>query len=132
MNPVIKGAGIAYGWPEEIPEEPHGASTRLPICSSRGSRALARRPAARGRALRLGDYRGRARVSYISSVPTAEERGVIQGVSVSWWAGISMPAATPDAVVKKREGALAAEMTAFVEKQAAYYTDMAGKIGIRK
>ena len=71
------------------------------------------------------------RVSYISGVPTAEEQGVIQGVSVSWWAGISMPAATPDAVVKKWEGALA-EMTAFVEKQAAYYTDMAGKIGIRK
>ena len=71
------------------------------------------------------------RVSYISSVPTAEEQGVIQGVSVSWWAGISMPAATPDAVVKKWEGALA-EMTAFVEKQAAYYTDMAGEIGIRK
>ncbi|MGH7334594.1 MAG: hypothetical protein ACREKS_17990 [Candidatus Rokuibacteriota bacterium] len=26
----------------------------------------------------------------------------------------------------------AADMTAFVENQAAYYTDMAGKIGIRK
>jgi hypothetical protein len=26
----------------------------------------------------------------------------------------------------------ASEMTAFVEKQAAYYTDMAGRIGIRK
>ena len=26
----------------------------------------------------------------------------------------------------------AADMTAFVEKQAAYYTDMAGRIGVRK
>jgi tripartite-type tricarboxylate transporter receptor subunit TctC len=67
-----------------------------------------------------------------------------------------MPAATPDAVVRKWEAALAemvkdpvfrvatdrlwmnldylsaAEMTAFVENQAAYYTDIAGKIGIRK
>jgi len=96
------------------------------------------------------------RVSYISGVPTAEEQGVIKGVSVSWWAGISVPATTPDAIVRKWEGALAemvkdpafragvdrlwmnldylnaTEMTTFVEKQAAYYTDIAGKIGIRK
>jgi len=81
---------------------------------------------------------------------------VIKGVNVSWWAGVSMPAATPDTIVKTWEAALAdmvkdptfrgatdrlwmnldylnaAEMTSFVEKQAAYYTDMAGKIGIRK
>jgi tripartite-type tricarboxylate transporter receptor subunit TctC len=96
------------------------------------------------------------RVSYIDSVPTAEEQGVMKGVSVAWWAGISVPAATPDPVVRRWEGALAemvkdpafravtdrlwinldyldaAAMTAFVEKQAAYYVDMAGKIGIRK
>src|SRR5262245_3292962 len=96
------------------------------------------------------------RVAFIPAVPTAEEQGVIKGVSVSWWAGISMPAATPDAVVRKWEAALAemvkdpafraaaarlwmnldylngGEMTAFVDKQAAYYTDIAGKIGIRK
>ena len=36
------------------------------------------------------------RVSYIPAVPTAEEQGVMKGVSVSWWAGVSMPAATPD------------------------------------
>ena len=96
------------------------------------------------------------RVSYIPGVPTAEEQGVMKGVSVSWWAGISMPAATPDADRRKWEAALAemvkdpafraatdrlwmnldylnaAEMTAFVEKQAAYYTDVADKIGIRK
>lgn len=96
------------------------------------------------------------RVAYIAGVPTAEEQGVMKGVSVSWWAGISVPAATPDAVVRKWEAALdamvkdpafravtdrlwinldylnAADMTAFVEKQAAYYTDVAGRIGIRK
>src|SRR5574341_721888 len=88
------------------------------------------------------------RVAYIPNVPTAEEQGVIKGVSVSWWAGVSVPAATPDAVVRKWEAALAemvkdpafraaadrqwmnldylnaGEMTAFVEKQAAYYTDI--------
>jgi tripartite-type tricarboxylate transporter receptor subunit TctC len=96
------------------------------------------------------------RVSYIPGVPTAEEQGVIKGVRVAWWAGISVPAATPDAIIKRWEGALAemvkdpafrattdrlwmnldflnaAEMTSFVEKQAAYYTDVATKIGIRK
>lgn len=96
------------------------------------------------------------RVSYIANVPTAEEQGVMKGVSVSWWAGISLPAAAPDPVVRAWESALAemvkdpafratadrmwmnvdhldaAEMTAFVEKQAAYYVDVAGKIGIRK
>ena len=96
------------------------------------------------------------RVSYIPDVPTAEEQGVMKGVSASWWAGISMPAATPGEVVRKWEGALAEmvedpafraatdrlwmnldyldgeAMTAFVEKQAAYYTVVSGKIGIRK
>ncbi len=81
---------------------------------------------------------------------------MIKGVSVSWWAGISIPAATPDpssgsgrptsprwsrtprscAATDRLWINLdylgAAEMTAFVEKQAAYYTDIAGKIGIRK
>jgi tripartite-type tricarboxylate transporter receptor subunit TctC len=111
---------------------------------------------AEGGKIRLLAVLAPKRVSYIDSVPTAEEQGVMKGVSVSWWAGISMPSATPDAVVKKWEGALAemvkdpafktatdrlwmnldyldgAAMTAFVEKQAAYYVDMAGKIGIRK
>jgi tripartite-type tricarboxylate transporter receptor subunit TctC len=111
---------------------------------------------AEGGKIRLLAVLAPRRVSYIDSVPTAEEQGVMKGVSVSWWAGISLPSATPDAVVKKWEGALAemvrdpafktatdrlwmnldyldgAAMTAFVEKQAAYYVDMAGKIGIRK
>jgi tripartite-type tricarboxylate transporter receptor subunit TctC len=96
------------------------------------------------------------RIRYIPEVPTAEEQGVMKGVSVSWWAGISMPPAVPDAILKQWEGAIAemtkapafvavtdrlwmnldplsaAEMKAFVERQAAYYTEMAGKIGIRK
>jgi tripartite-type tricarboxylate transporter receptor subunit TctC len=96
------------------------------------------------------------RVSYIPAVPTAEEQGVIKGASVHWWAGISMPAATPPEVVRQWESALAkmvhdptfrkatdrlwmkleyldaAEMTTFVEQQAAWYTAVAGKIGIRK
>jgi tripartite-type tricarboxylate transporter receptor subunit TctC len=96
------------------------------------------------------------RIRFVPAVPTAQEQGVMKGVSVSWWAGISLPAATPDAIVKRWEGALAemvrdpefgkstdrlwmalgylnaADTTAFVEKQASYYTDMAAKIGIRK
>jgi tripartite-type tricarboxylate transporter receptor subunit TctC len=96
------------------------------------------------------------RIRFLPNVATAEEQGVMKGVSVSWWATISLPAATPDAIVKKWEGAIAemvkdasfltatdrikmnidhlnaAETTAFVEKQAAYYTDMAAKIGLRK
>lgn len=106
--------------------------------------------------IRLLAVLAQKRVSYVPAVPTAEEQGVMKGVSVSWWSGVSMPAATPDAVVRKWEGALAemvkdpafrvvaermwmhadyldaAAMTAFVEKQGAYYVDMAGKIGIRK
>jgi tripartite-type tricarboxylate transporter receptor subunit TctC len=96
------------------------------------------------------------RVRFLPNVPTAEEQGVMKGVSVSWWAGVSVPAGAPDFVVKRWESAIAEmvkdpafvastdrlsmnldhlnadEMTAFVEKQAAYYTDMASKIGIRK
>ena len=111
---------------------------------------------AEGGKIRLIAVLAPRRVAYIPTVPTAEEQGVMKGVSVSWWAGISMPAATPDAIVKKWEAALAemvrdpafregtdrlwmnldylnaADMTAFVEKQAAYYTDMAGRIGVRK
>ena len=97
------------------------------------------------------------RVSYIPGVPTAEEQGFLKGIRVSWWAGISLPAATPDAIVRKWEGALAdmvkdpafqaatahplwmnldylnaAEMTAFVAKDAEHYTQLADKVGIRK
>jgi tripartite-type tricarboxylate transporter receptor subunit TctC len=97
------------------------------------------------------------RVPHIASVPTAEEQGLMKGVGASWWAGISLPAATPDAIVRKWEGALAemlkdpafraatadrlwmhldylnaSEMTTFVAKETDYYTKLADKIGIRK
>ena len=96
------------------------------------------------------------RIRYIPDVPTAAEQGVMKGVSVAWWAGISLPAAVPDAIVRHWEAAIAemvrdpafvaatdrlwmtidhlnaAEMKAFVEEQAAYYTQMAARIGIRK
>ena len=95
-------------------------------------------------------------VSYIPAVLTAEEQGVIQGVRVSWWAGLSMPAATPDHVARQWEVALAQmvndhrfrmatdrlwmklaylnpeEMTIFVEEQAIWYTAVAEKMGIRE
>jgi tripartite-type tricarboxylate transporter receptor subunit TctC len=128
-----------------------GGHVALAIHSVAEAKAMAE-----GGKIRLLAVLAPRRVSYIDNVPTAEEQGVMKGVSVSWWAGISVPAATPEAVVKKWEGALAemvkdpafrsatdrlwmnldyldaAGMTAFVEKQTAYYVDMAGKIGIRK
>ena len=92
----------------------------------------------------------------LPDVPTAEEQGVMKGVRVQWWAAVAFPAGTPDPIVKKWEGALA-EMTkdpaflagaerinmnidfldsaatrAFVEKEIVGYTEMAGKIGIRR
>jgi tripartite-type tricarboxylate transporter receptor subunit TctC len=96
------------------------------------------------------------RIKYLPNVPTAEEQGVMKGVRVQWWAAISFPAQTPDAIVKKWEGAIAemvkdpqflagaerinmnidflnaADTRAFVEKEVVGYTDMAGKIGIRR
>ncbi len=97
-----------------------------------------------------------ARIKYIKDVPTAEEQGVMKGVRVQWWAGVSFPAGTPDSIVKKWEAALgemakdpqflagaerismnidylSGEQTrAFVEKEAAGYIDMATQIGIRR
>jgi len=97
-----------------------------------------------------------SRIKYIPDVPTAEEQGVMKGVRVQWWASVAFPAATPDAIVKKWEFAVAemvkdpaflagaerismnidflpaAEMRAFVEHEVEGYTDMAGKIGIRR
>ncbi|HET8577920.1 MAG TPA: tripartite tricarboxylate transporter substrate binding protein [Methylomirabilota bacterium] len=97
-----------------------------------------------------------SRIKYIPDVPTAEEQGVMKGVRVQWWASVAFPAATPDPIVKKWESAVAemvkdpaflagaerismnidflpaAEMRAFVEKEVESYTDMAGKIGIRR
>jgi tripartite-type tricarboxylate transporter receptor subunit TctC len=99
---------------------------------------------------------GHKRSQYLPNVPTAEELGVMKGVNVRWWASIAFPAATPDAIVKKWEAMIAemvkdpaflaktdqarqsvdylnaAETRAFVEKEVAFYTDLAGKIGIRR
>src|SRR5574341_1103553 len=97
-----------------------------------------------------------SRVKYLPDVPTAEEQGVMKGVRVQWWASVAFPAATPDPIVKKWEGAVAemvkdpkflagaerinmnidyldaAQTRAFVEKEVEGYTDMAAKIGIRR
>jgi len=97
-----------------------------------------------------------SRVKFLSDVLTAEEQGVMKGVRVQWWAGVAFPSATPDPIVKKWESAIAemakdpaflagadrnnmnidflnaADMRAFVEKEIEGYTDMAGKIGIRR
>jgi len=97
-----------------------------------------------------------SRVKYLPSVPTAEEQGVMKGARVQWWAAVAFPAATPDPIVKKWESALAemtkdpaflagadrnsmnidflnaADTRAFVEKEVEGYTDMAGKIGVRR
>ena len=96
------------------------------------------------------------RIKYVPDVPTAEEQGVMKGVRVQWWAGVSFPAQTPDAIVKKWESAIAemvkdpqflagaerinmnvdflnaAETRAFVEKEVVGYTEMATQIGIRR
>ena len=97
-----------------------------------------------------------SRLKALPEVPTAEEQGVMKGVRVQWWAAAAFPAATPDAIVKKWESALAemakdpqflagaqrinmnidylnaAETRAFVEKEVAGYTEMATGIGIRR
>jgi tripartite-type tricarboxylate transporter receptor subunit TctC len=97
-----------------------------------------------------------SRLKALPDVPTAEEQGVMKGVRVQWWAAIAFPAATPDPIVKTWEGAIAAmtkdreflaaaeritmnidfmnavDTRAFVEKEVAGYTEMAGKIGIRR
>jgi tripartite-type tricarboxylate transporter receptor subunit TctC len=97
-----------------------------------------------------------SRIKFIPQVPTAAEQGVMKGVRVQWWAGVSFPAGTPDPIVKKWEGAIAemvkdpqflagaerlsmnidylsgAETRAFVEQEVAGYTEMATQIGIRR
>ena len=97
-----------------------------------------------------------SRVKYLPDVPTAEEQGVMKGVRVQWWASAAFPSATPDPIVKRWESAIAemvkdpaflagaerinmnidflnaADMRAFVEMEVEGYTDMAGKIGIRR
>ena len=97
-----------------------------------------------------------SRVKYLPNVPTAEEQGVMKGTRVQWWAAVAFPSATPDPIVKKWESAIAemvkdpaflagtdrnnmnidflnaADTRAFVQKEVESYTDMAGKIGLRR
>jgi tripartite-type tricarboxylate transporter receptor subunit TctC len=78
------------------------------------------------------------------------------GVRVQWWAAVAFPPATPDAITRKWEAALAemtkdpqflasaqrltmnidylnaADTRAFVEKEIAGYTEMATAIGLRR
>jgi len=95
------------------------------------------------------------RSPYFPDVPTTAEQGV-EGLSIKWWTGLSVPAGTPDAVTKKWEDLLA-KMTqdpAFVDKlkgmqleaayqnsesfadtvnkETGYYTELAEKRGMRK
>ena len=96
------------------------------------------------------------RLPSLPDVPTAEEQGVMKGTRVQWWAAAAFPAGTPDAIVKKWEGALAemakdpkflegaarinmgidflpgAETLKFVEREVSGYTEMAEKLGIRR
>jgi tripartite-type tricarboxylate transporter receptor subunit TctC len=97
-----------------------------------------------------------SRVKFLPNVPTAEEQGVMRGARVQWWAGIAFAAATPDPIVRKWEAAIAemvkdpaflegaariklnidhlnaADLRAFVEKEAEGYIEMASQIGIRR
>ena len=159
----------AYEWFAEIGVDP--AKTRMVLTEGGGDSmiklagghvALAIHSVAEAKAMveggkvRLLAVLAPRRVSYIAGIPTAEEQGLMKGIGSSWWAGISFPAATPDAIVRKWESTLAemvkdpafraatdrlwmnldyfnaTEMTAFVAKETAHYTDLAGKIGIRK
>jgi tripartite-type tricarboxylate transporter receptor subunit TctC len=96
------------------------------------------------------------RSPFMPNVPTAEEQGVIKGVRVRWWGTIGLPAKVPEPILKKWESTIAemvkdptflskanslrmavyylnsAQMHAFVEEEAAFYTKMAEQLGIRK
>lgn len=96
------------------------------------------------------------RSPYMPNVPTVKEQGVMDQVNAKYWVGISLPTGAPDTIVKKWEAALAdlskdpdfqakiknqhmtvdvlnsADTTAFIKKEAEFYTDMATKLGMRK
>ncbi|QWU15272.1 Tripartite-type tricarboxylate transporter, receptor component TctC [Paenibacillus sophorae] len=95
------------------------------------------------------------RSPYYPDVPTTAEQGV-EGLSVSWWTGMSFPKGTPQEIVKKWEDGVSKlsqdpdfieklkklqldpnvltgqEFTDFVNKEAEYYTGLATQTGIRK
>ncbi|RKO62606.1 tripartite tricarboxylate transporter substrate binding protein [Caldibacillus debilis] len=88
-------------------------------------------------------------------VPTTEELG-FHGLTVKWWTGISLPAGTPEAIVKKWEAAVAkmekdkgfigqlekiylqpsylpsAEFKRSAERELDWYAELAEEMGIRK
>lgn len=96
------------------------------------------------------------RSPFLPNIPTAKEQGIIKDVNVKWWSAVAMPSATPDPIVKKWDLALAelakdpdfiaktkkmglnidylnsADTTAFVQKEAEFYTNFAEKMGMRK
>lgn len=95
------------------------------------------------------------RSPYYPDVPTLEEQG-IKGVTVKWWTGVTLPAGTPDAIVKKWEELIAKaskdasfqeklknlhvegsyqnsqEFTKFVLDEVTQYTKLATERGMRK
>lgn len=95
------------------------------------------------------------RSPFFPDVPTMEEQGV-KGITVSLWYGVSLPAGTPDYVVKKWESTLekmmkdpafqeklksrnaepgymnSADFTRFVKEEIAQFRDIAKKKGLVK
>jgi tripartite-type tricarboxylate transporter receptor subunit TctC len=95
------------------------------------------------------------RSPYFPDVPTVKEQGV-DHVSAFWWTGISFPKGTPEAIVNKWQDALdrivkdenflaqlkniqlepsylsGEAFRSFIEEEAAYYTELGKKTGIRK
>jgi tripartite-type tricarboxylate transporter receptor subunit TctC len=95
------------------------------------------------------------RSPFIPDVPTLEEQG-ITGLTTTYWTGVSLPAGTPDYVVKKWEESTermvkdsafldklknlnveasymnSADFNKFIKDDTARFTDIAIKVGIRK
>lgn len=95
------------------------------------------------------------RSPYVPDVPTAAEQGV-QGLTVKWWTGLSLPVGTPDSIRKQWDDVLgkmakdqafqeklkqmqmeasylnSTDFAAFIKKETDYFTDLATKFGMRK
>jgi tripartite-type tricarboxylate transporter receptor subunit TctC len=112
-------------------------------------------PMAQAGKIRILGIQAEARSAYLPDVPTLHEQG-IEGVTVRWWTGLTVPAGTPQAVVDKWEAVLAkmakdpaflekakklhvevayldsAAFADFVKKETEYYTKLATDRGMRK
>ena len=105
-------------------------------------------PMAQAGKIRILGIQAKQRIVYLPDVPTLEEQG-IQGVTVRWWTGLTVPAGTPAHVVEKWEATLAKmakdpklhvevtflnreAFTEFVKKETEYYTQLANERGMRK